>query len=389
MSGNLLFILSPALFPAAVPSLQSLFHSKQNEMKSNTDLIWLLQENLKYVLFQSAHFPSQISCLALTWRWNIMCQVFLPKDLGTAVRLPSGTLALSCVSVCPRPRVLTHCDRIRLGGLAPFYRRKPEVQEHLVYSHPHPLRSEMFAGSSSPIGWVQTCLVRHSRLPMIAPQSITAVCFTLLLRSHPTPAEMTYSLFPYPSTQLPLPPPRPGFLWHISSSHLHVSRPHSQFRVWLKCWVFHEVFHSPQPELISPKGSHSIWFVASALCFSRCVQLKLEHIAFLSSELLYKLSGGQGKYQPHLIAQTEFQEIARSQVVLGEWMGKLLGTLFSEVGSAKCSCVGCSLLKNIPWPNMFRKQCHLYPIPTHPLLVIHSAFWHIKGSEKSCRKRPV
>ena len=79
----------------------------------------------------------------------------------------------------------------------------------------------------------------------------------------------------------------------------------------------HEVFHSPQPELISPKGSHSIWFVASALCFSRCVQLKFEHIPFLS-ELLYKLSGGQGKHQPHLIAQTEFQEIVRSQVVLGE-----------------------------------------------------------------------
>lgn len=71
------YTLSPSLFPAAVPSLQSLFHSKQNEMKSNTDLIWLLQENLKYVLFQSTHFPSQISCLALTWRWNIMCQVFL------------------------------------------------------------------------------------------------------------------------------------------------------------------------------------------------------------------------------------------------------------------------------------------------------------------------
>lgn len=31
--------LSPALFLAAVPSLQSLFHSKQNKMKSNTDLI--------------------------------------------------------------------------------------------------------------------------------------------------------------------------------------------------------------------------------------------------------------------------------------------------------------------------------------------------------------
>ena len=71
------YTLSPSLFPAAVPSLQSLFHSKQNEMKSNTALIWLLQENLKYVLFESAHFPSQISCLALTWRWNITCQVFL------------------------------------------------------------------------------------------------------------------------------------------------------------------------------------------------------------------------------------------------------------------------------------------------------------------------
>lgn len=161
-------------------------------------------------------------------------------------------------------------------------------------------------------------MVKHSRLPTIDPQSITAVCLMLLLRSQHPPAEMTYSLFPYPSTQLPLPPPRPGFLCHISSSHLHVSRPHSQFRVWLKCWVFHEVFHSPQPESISPKGSHSIWFVASALCFSRCVQLKLEHIPFVSSELLYKLSEGQGKYQPHLIAQIEFQEIARSQVVLGE-----------------------------------------------------------------------
>ena len=162
----------------------------------------------------------------------------LPKDLGTAVLLPSGTLAQSCASLCPWARVLTHCNRMRLGGLAPFYRWKPEVQEYLVYSHPHPLCSEMFAGSSSPIGWVQTCLVRHSRLPMIAPQSITAVCLMLLLHSHPTPAEMTYSLFPYPSSQLPLPPPRPGFLWHISSSHLYVSRPHSQFRVWLKCWVF-------------------------------------------------------------------------------------------------------------------------------------------------------
>ena len=127
----------------------------------------------------------------------------LPKDLGTAVLLPSGTLAQSCASLCPWARVLTHCNRMRLGGLAPFYRWKPEVQEYLVYSHPHPLCSEMFAGSSSPIGWVQTCLVRHSRLPMIAPQSITAVCLMLLLHSHPTPAEMTYSLFPYPSSHFP------------------------------------------------------------------------------------------------------------------------------------------------------------------------------------------
>lgn len=72
-----IYTLSPSLFPAAVPSLQSLFHSKQNKMKSNTDLIWLLQENLKYVLFRSVHFPSQISHLALPQRWNIMCQVFL------------------------------------------------------------------------------------------------------------------------------------------------------------------------------------------------------------------------------------------------------------------------------------------------------------------------
>lgn len=33
------YTLSLSLFPAAVPSLQSLFHSKQNKMKSNTDLI--------------------------------------------------------------------------------------------------------------------------------------------------------------------------------------------------------------------------------------------------------------------------------------------------------------------------------------------------------------
>lgn len=176
----------------------------------------------------------------------------------------------------------------------------------------------MFGGSSSPIGWIQTFLVRHSRLSVIDPQSITAVCLSLLLHSHHASAEMTYSLFPYPSAQLPLPPPRPGFLCPIRSSRLHVSRPHSQFRVWLKCWVFHEVFRSPQPEFISPEGSHSIWFVAAALCFSLCVQLKFEHIPFLPSELLYKLSGRQGKYQPHLIAQTEFQETAWSPVVLGE-----------------------------------------------------------------------
>lgn len=76
----------------------------------------------------------------------------LPKELGTAVLLPSGTLAQSCAPLYPHARVLTHCDRIRLGGLAPFYRRKPEVQEYLVYSHPHPLCSEMIAGSSSPVG---------------------------------------------------------------------------------------------------------------------------------------------------------------------------------------------------------------------------------------------
>lgn len=33
------YTLSLSLFPAAVPSLQSLFHSKQNKMKSSTDLI--------------------------------------------------------------------------------------------------------------------------------------------------------------------------------------------------------------------------------------------------------------------------------------------------------------------------------------------------------------
>lgn len=58
------YTLSPSSFLAAAPSLQSPFHSKQNKVKSNTDLMWLLQENLKYVLFQSLHFPSQISHLA-------------------------------------------------------------------------------------------------------------------------------------------------------------------------------------------------------------------------------------------------------------------------------------------------------------------------------------
>lgn len=65
------------VFVSSSCSLQSLFHSKQNEMKSNTDLIWLLQENLNYVLLWSTHFPSQISRLALMQRWNITCQVFL------------------------------------------------------------------------------------------------------------------------------------------------------------------------------------------------------------------------------------------------------------------------------------------------------------------------
>ena len=105
------YTLALSLFTAAVPSLHSLFLSKQNEMKSNTDLIWLLQENLKYVLFQSAHFQSQISHLALTRRWNITCQVFLrhiffQRNWKQLLCCWAINLAQGCTALWPSAQIL-------------------------------------------------------------------------------------------------------------------------------------------------------------------------------------------------------------------------------------------------------------------------------------------
>lgn len=121
-----IYTLSPSLFPAAVPSLQSLFHSKQNKMKSNTDLIWLLQENLKYVLFRSVHFPSQISHLALPQRWNIMCQVFLrltvfQRNWKQLLCCWAINLAQDRAALQSSAQILTHSSEIKLVGLALCY----------------------------------------------------------------------------------------------------------------------------------------------------------------------------------------------------------------------------------------------------------------------------
>lgn len=128
VSGKLLFILFPlSLLLAAVPSLLSLFHSKQNKMKSNTNLIWLLQENLKYAVFRSLRFPSPISHLALPQRWNITCQVFLRhtffwKNWKQLFRCWAINLAQGCTALRPSALILTHCGDIRRIELAPFYK---------------------------------------------------------------------------------------------------------------------------------------------------------------------------------------------------------------------------------------------------------------------------
>lgn len=168
------YTLSPSLFPAAVPSLQSLFHSKQNKMKSNTDLIWLLQENLKYVLFRSVHFPSQISHLALPQRWNIMCQVFLrhtffQRNWKQLLCCWAITLAQNHTALWPRAPILTHCGEIRLVELAPCHRWNtwgPETDLFTIIPTPC---SEIFDGSLFLTGYVLTLLVRHSRLSVIDP----------------------------------------------------------------------------------------------------------------------------------------------------------------------------------------------------------------------------
>lgn len=89
-----IYTLSPPLFLAAVPSLQSLFHSKQNEMKSNTALIWLLWENLKYVVSQRSFSISDFLSspdMEVKYHMSGVSETYiLPKELETAVLLLSN-----------------------------------------------------------------------------------------------------------------------------------------------------------------------------------------------------------------------------------------------------------------------------------------------------------
>lgn len=121
----------------------------------------------------------------------------LPKELETAVVLLSHK---PCSGLhCPRPsaQVLTHYNGIRLGELALFYRWNPEAQRVTSLRPSPPPALKPLMGPHLLQYEFKHFLVRHSRRSMVDPQSITAVCLTVLLHQYHTPAEMIYLLFPY------------------------------------------------------------------------------------------------------------------------------------------------------------------------------------------------
>lgn len=118
------YTLSLSWFLAAVPSLQSLFHSKQNKMKSNTDLIWLLQENLKHVVsknsFSVSNFPSGPATEMKYHMSGVSETHILLKELETAVLLLSNKPCSGLhrpAAKCSDPHTLQWHQAIRISPI--------------------------------------------------------------------------------------------------------------------------------------------------------------------------------------------------------------------------------------------------------------------------------